>query len=104
MRARSLVYSILLLTCGVVAGMVLTAKLRGADEARAQVAAALAPQAAPAAAAQGAAPLTALPDFSRVAERTVPAVANISSKQIVRRSNSPFANDPFWRNFFGDQD
>ena len=38
----------------------------------------------------------------RVAARTVPAVANISSQQIVRRPNSPFANDPFFRYFFGD--
>ena len=40
-----------------------------------------------------------LPDFSRVAERTVPAVANISSQQFVRRQPSPF--DAF---FFGDDD
>jgi Do/DeqQ family serine protease len=43
-----------------------------------------------------------LPDFSSVAARTVPAVANISSTQIVRRPNSPFGNDPFFRYFFGD--
>ena len=43
-------------------------------------------------------------DFSRVAERTVPAVANISSQQVVRRQNSPFANDPFFQFFFGDAD
>jgi S1-C subfamily serine protease len=41
----------------------------------------------------------ALPDFSRVADRTVPAVANISSQQLVRRQPSPF--DAF---FFGDDD
>ena len=40
-----------------------------------------------------------LPDFTRVAERTVPAVANISSQQFVRRQPSPF--DAF---FFGDDD
>jgi S1-C subfamily serine protease len=40
-----------------------------------------------------------LPDFSRVADRTVPAVANISSQQLVRRQLSPF--DAF---FFGDED
>jgi Do/DeqQ family serine protease len=45
-----------------------------------------------------------LPDFAGVAERTSPAVANISSLQIVRRSNSPFSNDPFFRYFFGDDD
>jgi Do/DeqQ family serine protease len=40
-----------------------------------------------------------LPDFTRVADRTVPAVANISSQQLVRRQPSPF--DSF---FFGDDD
>ena len=40
-----------------------------------------------------------LPDFTRVADRTVPAVANISSQQFVRRQPSPF--DAF---FFGDDD
>jgi Do/DeqQ family serine protease len=51
---------------------------------------------------QGAAPTVTLPDFTVIAERTVPAVVNISSQQVVRRSNSPFANDPFFRQFFGD--
>ena len=45
-----------------------------------------------------------LPDFSGVAELTVPAVANISSQQVVRRQNSPFANDPFFQFFYGNQD
>lgn len=45
-----------------------------------------------------------LPDFSRVAELTVPAVANISAQQIVRRQNSPFANDPFFQFFYGNRD
>ena len=45
-----------------------------------------------------------LPDFSRVAELTVPAVANISAQQIVRRPNSPFANDPFFQFFYGNRD
>jgi Do/DeqQ family serine protease len=45
-----------------------------------------------------------LPDFSRIAGQTVPAVTNISSLQVVRRSNSPFANDPFFQYFFGGGD
>jgi serine protease Do len=40
-----------------------------------------------------------LPDFSRVAERTVPAVVNISATQIVRRQ----VRDPFFT-FFGGAD
>ena len=44
------------------------------------------------------------PDFTRVAAQTVRAVTNISSMQVVRRSASPFANDPFFQYFFGDQE
>jgi serine protease Do len=51
-----------------------------------------------------AAPSGATPDFTRVAAQTVRAVTNISSVQVVRRSASPFANDPFFQYFFGDQD
>jgi serine protease Do len=49
-----------------------------------------------------AAPTTG-PDFTRVAAQTVRAVTNISSVQVVRRSASPFSNDPFFQYFFGDQ-
>ncbi|MSO62266.1 MAG: trypsin-like serine protease [Acidobacteria bacterium] len=44
------------------------------------------------------------PDFTRVAAQTVKAVTNISSVQVGRRrQSSPFANDPFFQYFFGDQ-
>jgi len=43
----------------------------------------------------------ALPDFSRVAERTVPAVVNISATQIVRRQ---VPRDPFFSFFGGAED
>ena len=99
MTARRLLLSLLLVACGVVAGVILTGKLRQSDEVRAQAPA----PASPATPARSLAP-GALPDFSGVAERAVPAVANISSTQVVRRPNSPFANDPFFRYFFGDQD
>jgi len=46
---------------------------------------------------------TAGPDFTRVAAQTVRAVTNIASVQNVRRSASPFANDPLFQYFFGDQ-
>jgi Do/DeqQ family serine protease len=94
--ARRLLLSVLLVASGVVAGVVLTGRLRQADEVRAQ-----APAPAPAVRSSAGG---ALPDFTGVAERAVPAVANISSTQVVRRPNSPFANDPFFRYFFGDQD
>ena len=41
-------------------------------------------------------------DFTRIASQAVKAVTNISSVQVVRRPSSPFANDPFFRYFFGD--
>jgi Do/DeqQ family serine protease len=75
-----------------------------ADEIAPQSAPASRAPAAPIAAPGAALSAAALPDFSRVAERTVPAVANISSTQIVRRPDSPFGNDPFFRYFFGDND
>ena len=40
-------------------------------------------------------------EFTDVAERTIPAVANISSRQVVRQ-RSVFGDDPFFRYFFGD--
>jgi Do/DeqQ family serine protease len=43
-----------------------------------------------------------LPDLTAVAERAVSAVTNISSTQIVRTPASPLANDPVFRRFFGD--
>jgi len=88
-----------LLACGLAAGMVITGKMRTTEDAAAQVPATPAP--AVTAPAPGAGSATTLPDFSRIAERTVPAVANISSTQIVRRQNSPYYSDPY-QLFFGD--
>ncbi len=45
-----------------------------------------------------------LPDLTGVAQRGIASVTNISSAQLVRTPNSPFASDPFFRGFFGDQD
>ena len=44
-----------------------------------------------------------MPDLTGVAQRAIRSVTNISSTQVVRTPNSPFANDPFFRYFFGDQ-
>ena len=46
----------------------------------------------------------ACPTSPRVAAARVGSVTNISSLQVVRTPNSPFANDPFFRYFFGDDD
>ena len=47
-------------------------------------------------------PPVAAPDFTGIAEQAVKGVVNISSLQVERAPNSPFANDPFFRYFFGD--
>jgi serine protease Do len=87
-------------TIGLVAGIVLTGRMRTADVAVAQIP--RPPQdAAPRTAAAAVAPG---PDFTRVAEQTVRAVANISSIQVVRQRTSPLFNDPFFQQFFGDPD
>ncbi len=82
------------------AGLVLTGRMRSADE----TAAAGHEQAAAAAKAPPVPMTGGLPDLTGIAQRAVASVTNISSTQVVRTSNSPFANDPFYRFFFGDQD
>ncbi len=42
------------------------------------------------------------PDFAAIARRATPAVVNISAQQVYRAQRSPFASDPFFRYFFGD--
>ncbi|MSO29744.1 MAG: trypsin-like serine protease [Acidobacteria bacterium] len=100
---RRAILSLLLLLCGFASGLVITGRMRNSTDAAAQKPA---PAAATAPAVQNgiAGAATAFPDFTRVAERTVPAVANISSTQVVRRPNSPYSNDPFFQYFFGNQD
>jgi Do/DeqQ family serine protease len=46
-------------------------------------------------------PAVAGPDFSAIARRATPAVVNISALQVYRAERSPFASDPFFREFFG---
>ena len=104
MSTRRLFLAVLLLVCGFAAGLVITGRMRNASDATAQPSPTPTPQPAVPGAPPAAAAAVALPDFSRVAERTVPAVVNISSQQIVRRQNSPFAQDPFFQYFFGDPD
>jgi serine protease Do len=94
---RRISFATLCLTLGFLMGMVLTGRLRIADESSA------AEQTAPAAS-RPAATQAPLPDLTAVAQRVVGSVTNISSTQIVRGSNSPFENDPFFRYFFGDDD
>ncbi len=104
MRTRPVALSLLLLACGFASGLVITGRMRDTTDAAAQNPAPRAvttPGGAPAGIPTATA---ALPDFTSIAERTVPAVANISSTQVVRRPNSPYAGDPFFQYFFGNQD
>jgi serine protease Do len=92
-----------LVVAGFAAGLVLTGRMRTASDSVAEI---MAPEPAAQTPAARPAPVVGAPgpDFTRIAAQTVKAVANISSLQVVRRQNSPFANDPFFSYFFGDQD
>jgi serine protease Do len=105
MPIRAFVVATLLVLCGFAAGLVVTGRMRSSADTLAQSvpapAATVAPPAASATSAVQVGASTSLPDFSRIAGQTVPAVTNISSLQVIRRPNSPFANDPFFQYFFG---
>ncbi|HEX5475453.1 MAG TPA: trypsin-like peptidase domain-containing protein [Vicinamibacterales bacterium] len=102
---RRLSLALVFVLAGFVAGLVMTGHLKSAGESAAAPAA-RAPVGVPVrpAPAQTPAPAAPLPDLSGVAARTVGSVTNISSLQVVRTPNSPFASDPLFRYFFGDQD
>jgi Do/DeqQ family serine protease len=109
---RRLAVPVLLIVLGFAAGLTVTSRTRAAADPAASAAPAPAPATAaePAAVpadaqAAGRAPVAVTgPDFTRVATAAVKGVANISSVQVVQRRTSPFANDPFFQYFFGDQD
>src|SRR6187401_879509 len=99
MMVRKVAVFTLFMTIAFFAGLVVTGRMRSAGETTA------APAVQPAA--RTAAPSITtggMPDLTGVAQRAIGSVTNISSTQIVRTPNSPFANDPFFRFFFNDQD
>jgi S1-C subfamily serine protease len=93
---------IALLVSGFLAGLVLTGRLRSADESNAQTAVQR-PGQAVAIPASNVTP-AGLPDLTGVAAQAVKGVVNISSVQVVRRPNSPFANDPLIEYFLGGRE
>ena len=107
---RRPVFTLVLVIAAFVAGLVLDGRMRVADDTTAAptlVGRAAAAAGTSAAATQAAPPLAlpaGLPDFSGTASRAVSGVVNISSLQEVRTRNTPFANDPFFRYFFGDDE
>jgi Do/DeqQ family serine protease len=102
--SRRLLLACVFVLCGFLAGLVLTGRMRMADEiaaAPSHADVAPAPSVATPAAAQTAP--GGLPDLTAVAARAIGSVTNISSLQVVRTPNSPFASDPLFQYFFGDQ-
>jgi S1-C subfamily serine protease len=91
---------IALLISGFLAGLVLTGRLRSADESTAQTL--QRPSQAVAVPVSATTP-AGLPDLTGVAAQAVKGVVNISSVQVVRRPNSPI-NDPFFEYFFGGRE
>jgi Do/DeqQ family serine protease len=98
---RRIVIGSIFVVSGFVGGLVLAGRLYPADEARAGSSG---PKADTPPAAQAPSVPAGLPDLSAVAGRAIPSVMNISSLQVVRQTNSPFASDPLFRYFFGDRD
>src|SRR5688572_9184023 len=105
---RRLPLPLVLLMAGFVAGLVVTGRTRTAADSRAaEPPAARADSVATTDAAAdqrgtsmpgspaGVAFTGGGPDFTRVSGQAIKGVANISSLQVVRTRNSPFANDPF---------
>ena len=121
MRTGTILAGSLLFLAGTVAGIVLTGRLLTRAESGAEPAAGAAASAATSGVAETPVPETlplpapvrspraaagsntalSLPDFAGVAEASIRAVANISSRQVVRR-RSLFPDDAFFRYFFGD--
>ena len=90
---------IALLVSGFLAGLVLTGRLRSAEESVAQPA----QRTGQTAISTPAAVPTGLPDLTGVAAQAVKGVVNISSVQVIRRQN-PIVNDPFFEYFFGTRE
>ena len=97
---RRLLVIVGFVTLGLVGGLVLTGRMRTAEEGSAATGPAAAAAQPPAARAAAPAP-AALPDLTAIAQRAIDSVTNISSTQVVR---SPITNDPFFRFFFRDED
>ena len=93
---RRFTTALILLAC-FAAGLLVAGRLRDATEAGAQSPSATRSTVTPPGPVGAAGNLT---DFSRIAERTIPAVVNVSAQQVVRRQ---VPRDPFL-SFFGDPD
>jgi len=95
---RRVLLATVLITAGFFAGLV--GRMRSADEAGASSPAVQ--QSQPAAPTAAPAISGGLPDLSGVASHAIQSVMNITSLNVVPQQNSPFASDPLFRYFFGD--
>jgi Do/DeqQ family serine protease len=93
---RRVLLAVIFMSCGFAAGLVLTGRMRTAEEARAG-----APEPPPV---QAPAIAGGLPDLSAIASRAIPSVLNITSLNVVRQPNAPYMSDPLFRYFFGDRE
>ncbi len=96
---RRLLLATIFVTSGFFAGMVLTGRMKSADEA---VAVPPVPQQSQPAAPVSVPGIAGLPDLSSIAAKAIPSVMNITSLNVVRQQNAPFMSDPLFRYFFGD--
>jgi len=105
---RRLLVSVVLVSAGFAAGLVLTGRMRTASDSRADVEFATQAPGSPRPATPAVGTSSTAntgPDFTRVAAQAIKGVANISSVTVVRqRQSSPFPDDEFFRYFFGDSD
>jgi Do/DeqQ family serine protease len=99
---RRLAIPVLAIVTAFFAGLVASGRIQDRAEPPAAPASVPAAPVEPEPAPQASAAVRGLPDFTQVAARTIGAVTNISST-VTTRVSSPFANDPFFRHFFGDE-
>ena len=93
-----------LLLSGFLAGLVLTGRLRSAQQVDAQATTPSTRTAQPVSASAPSSTPSGLPELTGIAAQAVKGVVNISSVQVVRRPNSPFGDDPMFQYFFGGRD
>ena len=97
-------FAITLVCMGLLGGIALTGRLKSGAESQAatQTQSPAGARSTPSASATPGLP--GLPDFSEIAARAIAGVVNISAESVVRTPNSPFGGDPFFRQFFGDDE
>jgi Do/DeqQ family serine protease len=93
--------ALLFLTAGLVAGIILSGRLRTDHPVFAQPDR-MRDTTSTAQRATAPSPSLGGPDFTQVAAQAIGTVANISSIQVVRQRPSPFFYDPFFEQFFGN--